>query len=76
MEISDKLLCLFSAEIEETEDRFVVEVPRHVGDRPVAVAAEASTRVTPGCARMIDVREEAGDGDRAVPRLSFWNLIL
>ena len=28
MEISDKLLCLFSAEIEETEDRFVVEVPR------------------------------------------------
>ena len=28
MEISDKLLCLFSAEIEEAEDRFVVEVPR------------------------------------------------
>jgi predicted RNA-binding protein with TRAM domain len=28
MEISDKLLCLFSAEVEETEDRFVVEVPR------------------------------------------------
>lgn len=28
MEISDKLLCLFSAEVEEAEDRFVVEVPR------------------------------------------------
>ena len=28
MEISDKLLCLFSAEIEEKDDRFVVEVPR------------------------------------------------
>ena len=28
MEISDKLLCLFSAEVEEKDDRFVVEVPR------------------------------------------------
>ncbi|MDR9380362.1 MAG: TRAM domain-containing protein [Natronomonas sp.] len=28
MEISEKLLCLFSAEIEETDDRFVVEVPK------------------------------------------------
>lgn len=28
MEISDKLLCLFSAEVEEDNDRFVVEVPR------------------------------------------------
>jgi predicted RNA-binding protein with TRAM domain len=28
MEISDKLLCLFSAEVEEDGDRFVVEVPR------------------------------------------------
>jgi len=28
MEISEKLLCLFSAEIESEEDRFVVEVPR------------------------------------------------
>ncbi|MFQ3285863.1 MAG: putative RNA-binding protein with TRAM domain [Natronomonas sp.] len=28
MEISDKLLCLFSAEVEEDENRFVVEVPR------------------------------------------------
>ena len=28
MEISDKLLCLFSAEVEEKGDRFVVEVPR------------------------------------------------
>ncbi|MFO7926124.1 MAG: TRAM domain-containing protein [Halobacteriota archaeon] len=28
MEISEKLLCLFSAEVEEADDRFVVEVPR------------------------------------------------
>mgnify|MGYP000300741271 CR=1 FL=1 len=28
MEISEKLLCLFSAEIESEEGRFVVEVPR------------------------------------------------
>ena len=28
MEISDKLLCLFSAEVEEEDDRFVVEIPR------------------------------------------------
>jgi predicted RNA-binding protein with TRAM domain len=27
MEISDKLLCLFSAEVEGTEDRHVIEVP-------------------------------------------------
>jgi len=28
MEISDKLLCLFSAEISEEDDRYVVEVPK------------------------------------------------
>jgi len=28
MEISDKLLCLFSATVDDDEDRFVVEVPR------------------------------------------------
>ncbi len=28
MEISEKLLCLFSAEIEEADDRYVVEIPR------------------------------------------------
>ncbi|MEF8778549.1 MAG: deoxyribonuclease, partial [Natronomonas sp.] len=28
MEISEKLLCLFSAEVEETADRYVVDVPR------------------------------------------------
>ena len=37
MEISDEFLCLFSAEVEETEDRFVVEVPRReVEDGAVA----------------------------------------
>ncbi|MFT4885521.1 MAG: putative RNA-binding protein with TRAM domain [Natronomonas sp.] len=28
MEISDKLLCLFSAEVEDEGDRYVVEVPK------------------------------------------------
>ncbi len=28
MEISDKLLCLFSASVTETEDKYVIEVPR------------------------------------------------
>jgi predicted RNA-binding protein with TRAM domain len=28
LEISDQLLCLFSAEVEVTDDRYVVEVPR------------------------------------------------
>ncbi len=28
MEISEKLLCLFSAKVEETDGRFVVEIPR------------------------------------------------
>ena len=28
MEISEKLLCLFSADVEEVDGRFVVEVPR------------------------------------------------
>lgn len=28
MEISDKLLCLFSADVRETDDEYVVEVPR------------------------------------------------
>ncbi|MFQ3320525.1 MAG: putative RNA-binding protein with TRAM domain [Natronomonas sp.] len=32
MEISDKLLCLFSAEVEEEDDRFIVEIPRREVD--------------------------------------------
>jgi predicted RNA-binding protein with TRAM domain len=28
LEISDKLLCLFSADVEVTDDKYVVEVPR------------------------------------------------
>ena len=32
MEISEKLLCLFSAEVEEVDGRFVVEVPRREVD--------------------------------------------
>ncbi|WP_247728300.1 TRAM domain-containing protein [Halovivax limisalsi] len=29
MEISDKLLCLFSTDVSEEEDRYVLEVPKH-----------------------------------------------
>lgn len=29
MEISDKLLCLFNADVSETDDTYTVEVPRH-----------------------------------------------
>ena len=29
MEISDKLLCLFSTDISEEEDRYLIEVPKH-----------------------------------------------
>jgi len=57
MEISDELLCLFSAEVEETEDRFVVEVPRREvengavapGDtyRVALVAGEAEAASSP-----------------------------
>jgi predicted RNA-binding protein with TRAM domain len=32
MEISDKLLCLFNADVEAEDDRFVVEVPRREVD--------------------------------------------
>ena len=32
MEISDELVCLFSAEVEEDGDRYVVEVPRREVD--------------------------------------------
>ncbi|MFC6939288.1 TRAM domain-containing protein [Salinirubellus sp. GCM10025818] len=40
MEISEKLLCLFSAEIESEEDRFVVEVPRREIDTGSVAAGE------------------------------------
>ena len=44
MEISDKLLCLFSAEVEEDGDRFVVEVPRRELETG-SVEAETTYRV-------------------------------
>ena len=44
MEISDKLLCLFSAEVEEDGDRFVVEVPRRELETG-SVEAETTYRI-------------------------------
>jgi predicted RNA-binding protein with TRAM domain len=63
MEISDKLLCLFSAEIEE-DDRYLVEVPRRevesgsidVGDtyRVALVAGDTETGGSTGAAEPSD----------------------
>jgi len=54
MEISEKLLCLFSAEVEESDDRFVVEVPR----REVETGS-----IGPGeTYRVALIAGEAGDG--------------
>lgn len=44
MEISDKLLCLFSAEISEEDDRYLVEVPKREIDTG-AVEADETYRV-------------------------------
>jgi len=64
MELSDKLLCLFSAEIEERDDRYVVEVPRRevetgsidVGDayRVALVAGDTGTSGSTGAAEPSD----------------------
>ncbi|MFB6117095.1 TRAM domain-containing protein [Halosegnis sp.] len=58
MEISDKLLCLFSADIEADGDRYVVEVPRREIDtgsvtpgdtyRVALIAAEAEASAEAG----------------------------
>ncbi|WP_254823163.1 MULTISPECIES: TRAM domain-containing protein [Haloglomus] len=40
MEISEKLLCLFNADVEAEEDRFVVEVPRREVDTGAVEAGE------------------------------------
>lgn len=40
MEISDKLLCLFSAEITEEDDRYIVEVPKREIDTGAVEAGD------------------------------------
>jgi predicted RNA-binding protein with TRAM domain len=40
MEISDKLLCLFNADVEAEDDRFVVEVPRREIDTGAVEAGD------------------------------------
>ena len=61
MEISDKLLCLFSAEIEEEGDRFVVEVPR----REVETGSLAAGEI-----RYVEIEDlgKQGDGIARVER--------
>jgi predicted RNA-binding protein with TRAM domain len=56
MEISEKLLCLFSAEIETDEDRYVLEVPRREIDTG-AIEPNETYRVA-----LISGRETAGTG--------------
>ncbi|MES3517287.1 MAG: TRAM domain-containing protein [Natronomonas sp.] len=70
MEISDKLLCLFSAEIEAEDGRFVVEVPRREIDTG-AIEADGTYRValisgdeTPAESRST---EEGPSGDEPQP---------
>ncbi len=40
MEISDELLCLFSADVHEETDRYVVEIPRREIDNGTIEAGE------------------------------------
>ena len=56
MEISEKLLCLFSAEVEEADDRYIVEVPRREID---------TGSVDPD--EVYRVALIAGDGEDAAP---------
>ena len=62
MEISEKLLCLFSAEVERTEGRYTVEVPRREVDTGSIDAGE-TYRVAIISGDEAD-GVESGDGDR------------
>ena len=57
MEISEKLLCLFSAEVETDDDRYVLEVPRREIDTG-AIEPNETYRVA-----LISGREAAGTGE-------------
>jgi predicted RNA-binding protein with TRAM domain len=57
MEISDKLLCLFSAEVRAEDDRYVVEIPRREVETG-SIAADEVYRVA-----LISREEAETDGE-------------
>ncbi|PSQ21936.1 deoxyribonuclease [Halobacteriales archaeon QS_9_67_17] len=67
MEISEKLLCLFSADIEAEGDRHVVEVPRREVDTGSVEAGE-TYRVALIAADAETVTEEGGESASATGR--------
>ena len=58
MEISEKLLCLFNAEVTLTDDKYVVEIPRREVENGV---------VTPGDVYRVALTERAGKESTEVP---------
>ncbi|PSQ16271.1 deoxyribonuclease [Halobacteriales archaeon QS_8_69_26] len=62
MEISDKLLCLFSAEVTPAGDKYVVEVPRREVD-----AGEIDAGATYRVALIAREEREAGDEEGGGP---------
>ncbi|MFB6304928.1 MAG: TRAM domain-containing protein [Haloferacaceae archaeon] len=58
MEISDELLCLFSAEVREEDDRYVLEVPRREVETGSLAAGETY--------RVALISRRAGEGTREV----------
>ena len=67
MEISEKLLCLFSADIEAEGDRYVVEVPRREIDTGSVEAGE-TYRVALIAADAETIAEEGGESASATGR--------
>ncbi|WP_299264318.1 TRAM domain-containing protein [Halorientalis sp.] len=62
MEISDKLLCLFSAEVERSEDGYVIEIPQRELDTG-SIEADDTYRV----ALIERDREESTDDEPETP---------
>ncbi|AKH97104.1 TRAM domain-containing protein [Halanaeroarchaeum sulfurireducens] len=58
MEISEKLLCLFNAEVTITDDKYVVEIPRREVENGV---------VTPGDVYRVALTERAGEEPTETP---------
>ena len=67
MEISDKLLCLFNADVREEEDRYVVEVPKREVERGT-VAPGATYRVALIERERSASSEEAGESAPSEPQ--------
>jgi predicted RNA-binding protein with TRAM domain len=66
VEISDKLLCLFSAEVTREDDRYVIEVPRREVDTGSVEAGDVH-RVALLAAEATDSSSSSGSTDGATP---------